>query len=181
MSKINGVKKACCTMDGMKFMFNERWSGSMNYLYMVKKIKSKLNMKFLWEKKQARYIYFFCSMCPMREHLVHVFIIHSPNIVNALVLFAHLLIIMNIFNRLPITVNIAVLYYSAILCSICTAESNRNIKSFSNIFSPQKVFFSQMFNSTNRRIQFFFRYRNFCNAFLQKLFIIICPEIVSNR
>ena len=37
MSKINGVKQACCVMDGMKKMFNERWSGSMNYLYMVKK------------------------------------------------------------------------------------------------------------------------------------------------
>ena len=25
MSKINGVKQACCIMNGMKKMFNERW------------------------------------------------------------------------------------------------------------------------------------------------------------
>ena len=32
MSRINRVKQACCIMDGIKMMFNERWFGSINYL-----------------------------------------------------------------------------------------------------------------------------------------------------
>ena len=55
MSRINRVKQACCAMNGMKKMFNERWFGPMNYLYMVKNVKWKLNTRFLWKKKQARY------------------------------------------------------------------------------------------------------------------------------
>ena len=89
----------------------------------------------------------------MREHPEHVFNVHSLNIVNAFFLFVHLLIIMNIYIRLPSTVNIALLYYSTTPCSICIVKSNRKIKSFSNIFYPQKNFFFQMFNSTNGRKQ----------------------------
>ena len=47
MSKTNRMKQVCCAMDGIKKMFNERWSGSMNYLYMEKKI---LNTKFFLKK-----------------------------------------------------------------------------------------------------------------------------------
>ena len=39
MSRINGVKQACYIMNGMKKMFNERWSGSMNYLNTVEMYK----------------------------------------------------------------------------------------------------------------------------------------------
>ena len=62
----------------------------------------------------------------MREHSEHVFIVHSLYIVNVFILFVHLLITMNIYIRLPITVNNAVVYYSATPCSICTSESDRN-------------------------------------------------------
>ena len=42
-------------MDGMKMIFNERWSGSMNYLYMVKKVKE-IEHEVFMKKKVARYI-----------------------------------------------------------------------------------------------------------------------------
>ena len=35
--KDQGVKQACCLIVGMEMMFNEHWSGSVNYLCMVKK------------------------------------------------------------------------------------------------------------------------------------------------
>ena len=143
-------------MNGMKKMFNERGSGLINDLIMVKKeLRNKLNTKF-YEKKNTGPLYkkyFFCSMCSLREHPEQVFIIHFLNTVNVFVLFAHLLIIMNIYIRLPISVNITVLYYWAILCSICTVESDRNIKCFFIIICPPKNLFFQMFNSTNRQKQ----------------------------
>ena len=49
MSKINGVKQVCCAMNDMKKMFNERWSGSMNYLYM--KNKENIEHEYFMKKK----------------------------------------------------------------------------------------------------------------------------------
>ena len=121
-------------------------------------------------------------MCSVCEHPEYIPIIHYLNIVNVLVFFVHLLIIMSLYIRLPITVNIAVLYYSATLCSIYTVESDRNINFFPIFFVP-KIFFSSkcLIPLTGENKNRFFRYRNFCNALLQKFIIIICPEIVSNR
>ena len=76
-------------------------------------------------------------MCSMREHPEHAPFVHCLNTVNTLALPVHSLITMNIYVHLPIIPNTAVLYYSAIPCSICTAESDRNIKSPSNISCPQ--------------------------------------------
>ena len=58
-------------MDGIKIMFNERWFGSMNNLYIVKKLK-KIEHEVFMTNKLARYInnkknY---SMCSTREHSV---------------------------------------------------------------------------------------------------------------
>ena len=107
------------------------------------------------------------SMC---EHPKHVFIVYSPNIVNIFVLFVHLLIIMNIYVRLPITVNIAVLYYSATPCSICTAELNRNIKPFSNISCPQEILFSKcLIPPTGENKNSFFSVSEFLQCAFEKI------------
>ena len=74
-------------------------------------------------------------MCSVREHFEHVPIVHSLNIVNAFILLVHSLVIINIYIRLPITVNTAVLYYSATLWSICTAESDRNTQNSAQLLT----------------------------------------------
>ena len=82
-------------------------------------------------------------MCSVREHPEHAPFVHYLNTVSTLALPVHLLITMNIYVHLPIILNTAVLYYSATLCSICTAESDRNTRSPSNISCPQEIFLSK--------------------------------------
>ena len=82
-------------------------------------------------------------MCSMCEHPKHVPFVHSLSIVITHALSVHSLITMNTYVHLPIISNIAVLYYSTTPCSICTAESDRNIRSPSNISCPQEVLFSK--------------------------------------
>ena len=82
-------------------------------------------------------------MCSVCEHPEHVPFVHSPSIVITHALSVHPLITMNTYVHLPIISNTAVLYYSATFCSICTAESDRNTKSPSNISCPQEILFSK--------------------------------------
>ena len=82
-------------------------------------------------------------MCSVREHPEHVPFVHCLSTVNTLVLFAHSLITTSTYAHLPIIMNTAVLYYSATPCSICTAESDRNTKSPSNVFCPQEILLSK--------------------------------------
>ena len=100
------------------------------------------------KKKLARYINNKknCSVCSVCEHPEYVPFIHSLNIVITHAPSVHSLITMSTYVHLPIISNIAVLYYSATPYSICTAESDRNTRSFSNIFCPQEIL-----NSTNQR------------------------------
>ena len=65
-------------------------------------------------------------MCSVCEHSEHALFVHCPNTVIAPALTAHPLITMSIHARLPIITSTAVLYYPATLCSIYTAESDRN-------------------------------------------------------
>ena len=124
---------------------------------------------------------FFCSMSSVCEYPEHVPILYFFNIVNVFVLFVHLLITINIYARLPITVNIAVLNYSATPCSICTVESDRNIKSFSNIFCPQ--FFSskcliQPFGENKK--SFFFGIGIFAMRFCKNCSLSFVPKLCRN-
>ena len=82
-------------------------------------------------------------MCLAREHPEHALFVHYPNIASTFALPVHSLITMSIYIHLPITMNTAVLYYSATPCSICTAESDRNTKFPSNISCPQEILFSK--------------------------------------
>ena len=95
------------------------------------------------KRRLARYIKIknSCSVYSVCEHPEHIPFVHSPSIVITHALSAHSLITMSTYVHLPIISSIAVLYYSATPCSICTVESDRNIRSPSNISCPQEILF----------------------------------------
>ena len=105
----------------------------------------------------------------MCEHPKHVPFVHSSNIVITHVLSVHSLITMNTYVHLPIISNTAVLYYLTTPCSICTAESDRNTRSPSNISCPQEIFLSKcLIPPTGENKKSFFSVLEFLPCFFCK-------------